>query len=88
MESLSDTSARASPTDPLSVTPVHSLIFGTYHVNENIFNEVLVDIHNRILLSSKKECIWVHSNEVDEPRAYYTKWSKSERERQILYISA
>ena len=27
-------------------------------------------------------------NEVDEPRAYYTEWSKSERERQILYINA
>ena len=29
----------------------------------------------------KKEHIWVSSNEVDEPRAYYTEWSKSERER-------
>ena len=29
----------------------------------------------------KKEHIWVSSNEVDEPRAYYTKHSKSERER-------
>ena len=28
----------------------------------------------------KKECIWVSSNEVDEPRAYYTEWCKSERE--------
>ena len=27
----------------------------------------------------------VSSNEVDEPRAYYTEWSKSEREREILY---
>ena len=27
-------------------------------------------------------------NEVDEPRAYYTMWSKSERERQIPYINA
>ena len=27
----------------------------------------------------KKECILVSSNEVDEPRAYYTGWSKSER---------
>ena len=26
----------------------------------------------------KKEHIWVSSNEVDEPRAYYTKWSRSE----------
>ena len=26
-------------------------------------------------------------SEVNEPRAYYAKWSKSERERQILYIN-
>ena len=25
--------------------------------------------------------------EVDEPRAYYTEWSKSEREKQISYIN-
>ena len=36
----------------------------------------------------KKECIWVCPNEVDEPRAYCAEWSKSERERQILYINA
>ena len=52
-----------------------------------IDTEVGVHIHNRILLSYKKECIWLGSNEVDEPRAYYIKWSKSERERQILYIN-
>ena len=47
--------------------------------------EVVVHIHNRILLSHKKECLWVSSSEVDEPRTYYTEWSKSEREREILY---
>ena len=36
----------------------------------------------------KKEYIWVNSNEVDEPGAYYTEWSKSEREWQIPYIKA
>ena len=35
----------------------------------------------------KKECIWISFNEVDEPRAYYTEWSKSEREKQISYIN-
>ena len=50
--------------------------------------EVVVHIHNGILLSYKKECIWVCSNEEDEPRAYYTERSKSERERQISYINA
>ena len=47
----------------------------------------MVQIHNGILLSYKKEDIWVSSDEVDEPRAYYTEWSKSEREKQI-YINA
>ena len=43
--------------------------------------EAVVHIHNGILLGHKKEHIWVSSNEVDEPRDYYTEWSKSERER-------
>ena len=43
--------------------------------------EVLVHIHNGILLSFKKEHIWVSSNEVDEPGAYYTEWSKSEKKK-------
>ena len=41
-----------------------------------------------MLLSYEKGCIWVSSNEMDEPRTYYTEWSKSERERKILYINA
>ena len=41
--------------------------------------EVVVYIYNGITLSHKEECIWVSSNEVDEPRAYYTGWIKSER---------
>ena len=39
---------------------------------------------NGILLSHKKECTWVSANEVDEPRAYYTEWSKSEEKKYIL----
>ena len=49
---------------------------------------VVVHIHNEILHSYKKECLSVGSNERNEPRAYYTEWSKSERERQIVYIDA
>ena len=45
--------------------------------------EVLVHIHSGLLLSHKKEPLWLRSNEVDKPRAYCTEWSKSERERQI-----
>ena len=56
-------------------------------INRWMDRKVVVHIHNAILLSHKKEHIWVSSNEVDEPRAYYTEWSKSEREKQILYIN-
>ena len=48
----------------------------------------MVHMHNGILLSYKMEHIWVSSNEVHEPRAYYTEWSKLERERQIQDINA
>ena len=49
--------------------------------------EAAVHIYNGMLLSHKKEHIWDSSNEVDEPRAYYTEWNKSERENEILYIN-
>ena len=48
----------------------------------------MVHIHNGILLSYQKECIWVSSNEVGETGAYYTEWSKSERETPTQYINA
>ena len=52
-------------------------------INRWMDKEVVVHIYNGILLSYKKKHIWVSSNEVDEPRAYYTEWSKSERHSQI-----
>ena len=48
--------------------------------------EVVVYIHNGILLSHKKEHIWVSSNEVDEPRTYYTEWSESEKDKYHILI--
>ena len=50
--------------------------------------EVVAHIYKGILLSHKKEYIWVISNEVDETRDYYIKWIKSEREKQISYINS
>ena len=38
--------------------------------------------------AQKKEYVWLSSNKVDEIRGYYTEWSESEREKQILYINA
>ena len=50
-------------------------------INSCIEKEFVVHIYNGILLSYKKEHIWVNFDEVDEPRTYYTEWSESERER-------
>ena len=44
-----------------------------------------IHIYNGILLSHKKEwnnTIW---GNMDGPRYYHTKWSKTERERQMLH---
>ena len=49
--------------------------------------EIVVYVYNGILLSYKKQHIQVSSNEMDEPRPYYTECSMSERERQICYIT-
>ena len=46
--------------------------------------EIVVHMHSEILLSHKKEHIWVSSDEVDEPKTYYTEWNESERERNIV----
>ena len=40
--------------------------------------EAVVHVHNGILLSHKKGCIWVSANEVNKSTAYYTEWNKSE----------
>ena len=42
---------------------------------------ILIPAWNGILLSHKKE--WTICSNMDGPRDYHTKWSKSERERQI-----
>ena len=49
--------------------------------------DVVIHLYNGILLSHKKEWIWVSYSELDEPRASYTKWSKSERENQVSCIN-
>ena len=47
--------------------------------------DVVVHIYNGILISYKMEWIWVISSELDEARACYTEWNKSEREKKILH---
>ena len=43
--------------------------------------EAVGHTYSGILLSHKKEHIWVSPNEVDELRTYYTEWSESETEK-------
>ena len=50
-------------------------------INRWMDKEAVICIYNGILLSHKKEHIWVSSDELDEPRIYYTEWNESERER-------
>ena len=45
----------------------------------------MVHIYNGILLSHKKEWNNAICSNMDATRYYHTKWSKSERERQIPY---
>ena len=43
--------------------------------------EDVTPVYNGILLSRKKEHIWVSSGEVNEPRARYTEWSQVRKEK-------
>ena len=54
--------------------------------NRWVDKEVVVHIFNRILLNYKKEHIWFSSDKVGGARAYYTEWSKSEREKQNVIV--
>ena len=57
-------------------------------ISRRMDKEAVACKHNGVFLSYKKGHIWVSSNEVDEDRTYCTEWSKSGRERQILYVNA
>ena len=46
----------------------------------------MVYIHNGILLRHKKEWNNAICSNMDRPRDYHPKWSKSDRERQISYM--
>ena len=56
-------------------------------INEWMDKECVVYIYNGVLLSHKREHIWVSPNEIDEPRAYYTEWNTSERGKQLSYTN-
>ena len=43
--------------------------------------KAVVHKHNGILLTYKKECIWVSSNKVYETGTYYKEWKVSQKEK-------
>ena len=47
----------------------------------------MVHVYSETLFCPKEEWNWVSCSEVDEPRACYTEWNMSEREKPILYIN-
>ena len=47
--------------------------------------EVVVHIYDAVLLSHKKERIWVSSDEVDEPRTYYIIYSEVSQKEKDKY---
>ena len=57
-------------------------------IDRRMDKEDVVHIYNGILLSHKKERNWVICWDVDGSTDCPTEWSKSEREKQILYINA
>ena len=57
-------------------------------INRWMDKEDVVHIYNGTLLNRKKEQNWVICRDMDGPRDCHTEWSKSEREKQILYINA
>ena len=44
-------------------------------------------IYSKILLSHKKEWMWISWTEVGEPRACYTDWSKSEMQNKYCILT-
>ena len=54
-------------------------------ISRGMDEEDVVQIHNGILLSHKKEQNNAICSNVDGPRDCHTEWSKSDREREISY---
>ena len=54
-------------------------------INRGSDKEDVVHIYNGILLNHKRELNSAICRDVDGPSNCHTKWSKSKREKQILY---
>ena len=68
----------------------HSTIYNSQEareisINRGIEKEHVVHIYNGILFNHRKEWNNAICSNMDGSRDYHTKWSKSDRERQIAY---
>ena len=50
-------------------------------IYRRMYKEAVVRIQNGILLTHKKEYIWLISNEIDEPWTYYRQSEVSQKEK-------
>ena len=57
-------------------------------INRGMGKEDMAHIYNEVLLGHKKELNCTICRDVDGPRDHHTEWSRSKREKQILYINA
>ena len=54
-------------------------------IDRGMSKEDVAHLYNGTLLSHRKEWNNAIFSNIDGPRDYHTKWSKSDRERQISY---
>ena len=87
MPSMNDQLLLNSYVYSFSQTSLNSLST-KFHNGKLDSSKIYMPVYNRILLSHKKERNWVICRDVAGPRDCHTEWSKSEREKQILYINA
>ena len=55
-------------------------------INWRMDQEIVVYIHNGILLGNEKEWNLAICSNIDRTGGYYAKWNKSRREKQIPYV--
>ena len=74
--------AELNMTEQLNWAELNWWLIHVWQKTTKFYKAIILQLKNE-LKKKKKELILLCSNKVDEPRAYYAEWSKSERDRQI-----
>ena len=72
--------------DPMDCRPPGSSVHGIFQARVQEWGAIAFSDNGNYSVI-KRSAFWVSSDEVDEPRAYYTEWSKWGREKPVLYIN-